>query len=66
MIGSPGVHAVMLWVQKSCPMLWAQSMSFPEEMQISLTCIGKKEQGALCSVKAGGGKTSGPFDCIYL
>lgn len=59
MISSPSRHAVMLWLQKSCPMLWAQLMSFPRGDANKLDLVlGKKEQGALCSMKAGGGKTS--------
>lgn len=44
MISSPSLHAVMLWLQKSCPMLWAQLMSFPRGDANKLDLVlGKKE-----------------------
>lgn len=67
MISSPSLHALLLGVQKSCPMLWAQLMSFPRGDANKLDLVlGKKSREPSAVWKHEEERLLGPFDCIYL
>lgn len=67
MVGSPSLPDSDAVSSEEPSCLWTPLMSFPrgDTNQLDLV-FGKKEQGVLCSRKAGGGKTSKLLRFHYL